>query len=38
MFDWFWAYLTYGVNIRLITGDGTGATEASHAAPIRKAS
>jgi len=22
MFDWFWAYITYGVGTRLITGDG----------------
>jgi NADH dehydrogenase/putative oxidoreductase len=37
VFDWFWAYLTYRVGIRLITGDDAGESLASRAEPIRKA-
>ena len=38
MFDWFWAYLTYRVGIRLITGEDSEPNYATEAAPIRKAS
>jgi NADH dehydrogenase/putative oxidoreductase len=38
MFDWFWAYLTYGVGIRLITGEDMAPNYATDAALIRKAS
>jgi len=38
MFDWFWAYLTYRVSIRLITGDDAQGSLASRAEPLRKAS
>jgi NADH dehydrogenase FAD-containing subunit/uncharacterized membrane protein YphA (DoxX/SURF4 family) len=38
VFDWFWAYLTYRVGIRLITGDDAQGSLASRAEPLRKAS
>ncbi len=38
VFDWFWAYLTYRVGIRLITGDEAAGSLASRAERLRKAS
>jgi NADH dehydrogenase/putative oxidoreductase len=38
MFDWFWAYLTYGVGVRLITGEETATQRGVHTAQFRRAS
>jgi len=38
MFDWFWAYLTYGVGIRLITGEQTSEAPMTRTIPFSKAS
>ena len=37
MLDWFWSYLTYGVGIRLITGDDAYNSSAIRTVPLSKA-